>query len=89
MTENESLKQTPVKDELKELQPFQPEGDPANRPDDAPEAERPIASGGNPDRKTERVPPVAPENFGYESSFDEFGGTQSDGVRNRSSDQQK
>ena len=58
MSDSESLKHTPVKHERKESQPYQPEGDPDNRPDEGPEAERSIASAGNPDRKTERVPPV-------------------------------
>jgi len=83
MTEKESLKHTPVKHERKQSRPHQPEGDLANRPDAGPEEERPIASGGNPDRKTERVPPVAPENETYDSSFDEFGGTESTSSRQR------
>jgi len=78
MSEEQNLRHTPVKHEREETQPYQPEGDTQNRPDEGPEAERPMASGGNPDRKTQRVPPVAPENATYDSSFDEFGGTESD-----------
>jgi hypothetical protein len=83
MSEDQSLRHTPVMHERDEAQPYQPEGDPEDRVDDGPEAERPIASGGNPDRKTERVPPVAPENATYESSFDEFAGTESVSTEDR------
>jgi len=83
MSEEQNLRHTPVKHEREETQPYQPEGDSQNRPDEGPDATRPIASDGNPDRKTERVPPVAPENATWESTFDESGGTESNSVRER------
>lgn len=82
MSDNGSLRHTPVQHEHDESTPYQHEGDPKCRPDNGPEVERPMASDGRPE-KTEQIPPAAPENPVWESSFDEFGGTESIQVRER------